>query len=62
MVGFVQDEQGPGAEFAEDVPQPGGIDLIGQQVMRNDKNASPSSRGSRRNPATGASPLPAPGR
>jgi hypothetical protein len=37
MVGFVQNEQGPGAKLAQHVPQPGGIGFIGQQVVRNDE-------------------------
>ena len=52
MVGFVQNEQGPGAELSEHIAQSGGIDLVGQQAVRDDET------GARRPGIHGKAPKP----
>ena len=40
MVGFVQDEQGAGAELSKHIAQSGGVDLVGQQPVRDDETGA----------------------
>src|SRR5215471_7887674 len=52
MVSFVENEQRSGAELSEDIAQPRCIDLVGQQVMRNNEARTRRPRVDRKAPQT----------